>query len=420
MRILVLTNLYPPHYVGGYELRCRDVTEALQQRGHEVQVLTSNHAVEGVRTVAPGYQVSRSLRVHGFFGHPWLGIPSLRKLEAFNNARLRAAISEFKPDVVHVWNLGGISKSLIFTLQQLRIPLVFDVSDHWIARSLAHDVWLSWWNSPRLSRVGRAARTMLSWMGKRAQWDLAAPTSPVRQMAFKRIYFCSKRLKQITLVAGYPVAHGAVIHCPVDTEKYNGSVKPATQDMRRLLYAGRLSEDKGVLTALKAMLQVKDRTRLSLSIYGKGEGAYEQMLKEFVHQHSLPVTFHNATPEEMPQVYRDHDALLFTSAWEEPFALTPLEAMATGLPVIGTTAGGSAELFCSGRNSLTFAAGNADQLAAQIRFLELNPDIRQTLATAGQENVLQRLNLPIIVDQIEHYLEETLSPAASGNLCQIA
>jgi len=34
MRILVLTNLYPPHYVGGNQLRCRDITEALKERCH--------------------------------------------------------------------------------------------------------------------------------------------------------------------------------------------------------------------------------------------------------------------------------------------------------------------------------------------------------------------------------------------------
>ena len=47
----------------------------------------------------------------------------------------------------------------------------------------------------------------------------------------------------------------------------------------------------------------------------------------------------------MPAVYRAHDLLLFTSEWAEPFALTPIEAMGCGLPVIGTTTGGSAELF---------------------------------------------------------------------------
>lgn len=39
MRILVLTHLYPPHYVGGNERRCRDITEAIKARGHAVHVL---------------------------------------------------------------------------------------------------------------------------------------------------------------------------------------------------------------------------------------------------------------------------------------------------------------------------------------------------------------------------------------------
>ena len=46
MKILVLTNLYPPHYVGGYELHCQTVVEALRARGHVVQVLTSDHGVK--------------------------------------------------------------------------------------------------------------------------------------------------------------------------------------------------------------------------------------------------------------------------------------------------------------------------------------------------------------------------------------
>jgi glycogen(starch) synthase len=52
MKILVLTNLYPPHYVGGYELRCAAITEALRQHGHEVNVLTSNHGVQDCASTA--------------------------------------------------------------------------------------------------------------------------------------------------------------------------------------------------------------------------------------------------------------------------------------------------------------------------------------------------------------------------------
>ena len=41
MRILVLSNLYPPDFIGGYELGCRRVVDALLARGHEVRVLTT-------------------------------------------------------------------------------------------------------------------------------------------------------------------------------------------------------------------------------------------------------------------------------------------------------------------------------------------------------------------------------------------
>lgn len=407
MRILVLTNLYPPHYVGGYELRCRDITEALKARGHAVHVLTSNH------TVAPldspfDYPVERSLRVHGFFGHPWLGVRDLLALEQHNNARLVAAIKSFKPDLVHVWNLGGISKSLALTLQRLNLPTVFDVSDHWIARSLIGDVWLDWWNRDNASISARIARSSLTATGQRRALQQRAPTNPLRHLNFQRIYFCSRRLRDITVQAGYQVEHGAVIHCPVNTDAYHGTVRSEAQPMKKLLYAGRLSEDKGILTALKAMASLKHQFEGSLHVYGKGDADYVQMLTRFVADQSLPVTFHSATPEQMPEVYRSHDALLFTSEWEEPFALTPLEAMASGLPVIGTTTGGSAELFQQGVNALTYQAGDPIQLAENIATLAANPRLRKDIALQGQQLMQSQFHLSAIVSEVENYLEETL------------
>lgn len=409
MRILVVSNLYPPHYVGGYELRCRDITEAMLARGHEVQVLTSNHALNGVEDEARDFTVERTLRLHGFFGHPWLGIRKLEALELHNNATLLSAIERFKPDLVHVWNLGGISKSLVLTLQRLSIPTVFDVSDHWIAQSLKGDVWLDWWNRPQSGTGAKFARSLATSLGKRARFHHTAPTNPLRHMRFPRIYFCSRRLRQIAVEAGYNVAHGEVIHCPVNTDRYRGEVKPASHPVKKLLYAGRLSEDKGILTALQAMRALKGRSDAELHVYGKGEPAYEAMLKGYATTHALPVSFHSATPAQMPEVYRRHDTLLFTSEWEEPFALTPLEAMASGLPVIGTMTGGSAELLCHSENALTYPAGDAQALASQILALQIDSADRERMARAGQDEVRQRLTLPIITSQIESYLADTLS-----------
>lgn len=407
MKILVVTNLYPPHYIGGYELRCETITNALRARGHDVQVLTSNHGLkEGASSAEPG--VERSLRVHGFYGHPWLGIGSLRDLEFHNHRVLRDAITRFRPDVVHVWNLGGISKSLTLTLQRLGVPTVYDVSDHWIARSLVGDVWLRWWNRQDAPLPHRLLRALWTATGARKRWDQLAPTNPISDIRFSRIYFCSRALLEITRGKGYDVGHGAVIHCPVDIRRFHGEPRTAVTPMRKLLYVGRFSEDKGVLTALKAMALVRDQFPGELHLYGRGDADYEAELKRFAETEKLRVEFRSAKAAEMPDVYRSHDALLFTSEWEEPFALTPLEAMACGLPVIGTTTGGSIELLRHGDNALTYQAGDPAELARRILELEADANLRARLAQTGYAEVRERLNEELIVSQIETYLRETI------------
>jgi glycosyltransferase involved in cell wall biosynthesis len=123
------------------------------------------------------------------------------------------------------------------------------------------------------------------------------------------------------------------------------------------------------MTALRAMKHIRSTAPHfagELHIYGKGDPDYTAELKSFVSKSNLPVTFSSAGMDEMPAIYRKHDALLFTSEWAEPFALTPLEAMASGLPVIGTTTGGSREIFRHRDNALTYTAGNAEELGEEI------------------------------------------------------
>jgi glycosyltransferase involved in cell wall biosynthesis len=408
MKILVLTALYPPHHLGGYELRCRDIVQALRQRGHTVEILTSNHRLP---TVPPGGEepgVERSLHVHGFFGHPWRNIRELRGLEFHNHAHLRAAIARFQPDVVHVWFMGGLSKSFIFALARMNVPVVYDVSDHWIARSLKADVWLDWWNRPHPSLPARCLRTAWTLAGRRAAWDRLAPTNPIRHARFPRIYFCSAALRDLTAQAGFPVAHGAVIHCPVNTVKFHGEPPPPDRPVKKFLYVGRVVADKGVMTALRALRELQGTFTGELTICGHGDPTYEAKIKQFAQEHHLPVRFTSATPEQIPEVYRQHDALLFTSEWEEPFALTPLEAMASGLPVIGTTTGGSRELLRHGENALTYTAGHAEELAQRIRELTADPALARRLAVTAQAG-LSRLTEPVIVDQIEAYLAESIA-----------
>ncbi len=63
MRILIITNLYPPHVLGGYEIGCRSVAAGLHARGHHVEVL-AGHAP--IASYDDPYWVHRVLDVRGF------------------------------------------------------------------------------------------------------------------------------------------------------------------------------------------------------------------------------------------------------------------------------------------------------------------------------------------------------------------
>ena len=68
MKILVITNLYPPHHAGTFDLRCEAVVNHLKLRGHTVRVLTSTH---GMLAAQQGGEVERRLALKENL-HEWL------------------------------------------------------------------------------------------------------------------------------------------------------------------------------------------------------------------------------------------------------------------------------------------------------------------------------------------------------------
>lgn len=404
MKILVLSNLYPPHAIGGYEERCRRTVEALQARGHDVRVVTSTHGIKPGSSAEAG--VARRFRIHGFFGQPWLPTYRLFLLERHNHAVLRDEISSFAPDVIHVWNLGGLSKALMLTLEAWAGPVVYDVSDHWIARSLVADVWLRWWNGEAGGRLARTTRQVLHRTGVSRIVRRSAPYGSWDSIRFRRVYFCSRALRDLTEGSGWKVGHGRVIPCAVDAARF--AVRPDSDRFERLLFVGRLNDDKDPLTAIRALADLRSRgRRYVLDIYGAGDADYVKLLREEVCRLDLEdrVSFLRAAPDDMPAIYARYDALLFCSAWAEPFALTPLEAMAAGLPVIGTPSGGSLELFRDRENSLVFPARDFRALADAVLWLDEHPEQRRTLAARGREDVQKNYRFEAIVDRIEQELE---------------
>jgi glycosyltransferase involved in cell wall biosynthesis len=377
-------------------------------------------------------QAERRLTLNGVFGHPRLTkVHDLKPIEIHNSTVVKEVVERYQPDVIHVFSLQGLSKSLIFTLRNTKRPTVYDIADHWLSAGVREDPWLKFWNAPSLSFLESSTRTALEMSGERGRLDSTAPTrmrkgyerlptvygdaktlaavqpNSIPSFRFDRIYFCSQTLKQLTETVGFVVTHAEVIYPGIQTQQFIGEIKSGSAPVEKFLIVSKLDKDSGVMTALEALRQVRAiKVKATLSIYGRGDSNYIAELRSFVVRYQLPVEFLTVSnlSQDLPSVYRKHDALLYTPEWNEPFPVTPLEAMACGLPVIASRAGGANELFRHGENAFTYETANAAELAARIQELQMQPALRTQMAEAAQSEVLSKYNESNVTDQIENYL----------------
>jgi glycogen synthase len=220
----------------------------------------------------------------------------------------------------------------------------------------------------------------------------------------------SYALKNIIEQAGISIPHSQVIHGGTNVEDFkrcqeNSGIKRSNGKLK-LLYVGRLSPEKGIETAISSLdsLPEIDKPHVTLDVYGNGFSDYEKHLRDNVASKGYGdrVVFHGNVPrQEIPTIMGRYDSLIFPSEWEEPFARTVLEAMASGLVVIGTTTGGTGEVLRDCETGLTFKPGDAGSLSRQISKLRHDQNLSTKLSVAGKRLVEENFTLEKMVDKFE-------------------
>jgi len=155
-------------------------------------------------------------------------------------------------------------------------------------------------------------------------------------------------------------------------------------------YVGRLVQEKGVGLLLKAVADLPGDWRLSVL----GDGPHRSRLVELSSKLDLEdrVVFHTPLPNsEMPAHYRRLDALVLPSRgrpnWREQFGRVLIEAMACGIPVVGSDSGEIPNVL--GEAGLIFPEEDAAELGAHLRLLMGDQSLRVSLAQEGRDRVLQ-------------------------------
>lgn len=397
MKILTIGNMYPPQQIGGAELVWRSWVEHARAAGHEVRVLTTDVRLPGAVVTAESERgVERTLQWywddHAF---PPRSLRQRVAIERGNARTLARVVVETEPEVVVWWAMAGMSFGLIERVRRLGLPQVAVLGDYWLKYGPDVDGWMKPFRGHRLR--GAIAERLT---GLPTSVDLG------RDMHY---VFVSETLRRRAREAFPELANDEVAHHGPDLALFRPAERPPWT--WRLLCLGRIDERKGVAIAIRALHHLPDAA--TLQVVGSGDDGHLDELKRIAVDEGLTarVTFTASRPrEELPGLMAAVDALVFPVTWAEPWGLVPSEAMAVGLPVIGSGRGGSGEYMTHGENSLIFDAdAGPEALAARVHELADDPALRERLRETGFRTVAE-----LCVDDFDERVQAAVERAATS------
>ncbi|MEJ2870729.1 glycosyltransferase [Actinomycetospora sp. OC33-EN08] len=232
----------------------------------------------------------------------------------------------------------------------------------------------------------------------------AADTSPPSRVALESdlgasvdrvIATCADEVRELAAL-GIPVTNVDVVPCGVDVRRFDpASLGPRPDGPPRVLTVSRLVPRKGVDTAVRALARVPAPAELVVA--GGPEGAGLAGDPEVARLRALAdaegvtdrVRFLGRVgPAEVPALMRAADVVVQLPTYE-PFGLVPLEAMASGRPVVAAQVGGLADTVVDGVTGLHVPPGDPDAAGRAIAALLADPGRRARYGRAGRARVLE-------------------------------
>jgi len=177
---------------------------------------------------------------------------------------------------------------------------------------------------------------------------------------------------------------------------------PTSSDNAPLLFAGRITPEKGVEEAIEIARLAGHSLLIAGGIYN--QHYYEQRILPHLQNESEHITYlghldHTALWDVMGRAR----ALLFPIAWDEPFGLVPVEAMATGTPVIAFRRGATEEVIRHGKTGFLVEPGDCAAAAIYVS------QVGQLLRANCRAHVEADFSLARMLDAYEQMYRSLLS-----------
>ncbi len=411
LRIYLVSQGYPPADTSGIARWTHECARGLADLGHEVHVITRS-ASEGAFVDMVGgvwlHSVPDRFDDERVYLSP-VPLPDsiLRRAEAVL-AEIKRCQGIWGVDVVSapIWDLEGI-----LCAEYLELPVITSLHTTYRLALPFKPAWTT-------DREYRRRHVNLVMAGERWLLSHGASILANSQEIVHEIdaaYQCSlaTQAKQLAVVP-----HG-LDAAPAAPEL--GA--PRAPGPLRILFVGRLEERKGPDTLLAALaLLPRNTPPLAIELLGQSPGDKD----EFVRALKAAAAKLSARPAQftvnfvgyvddatLQQAYARCDIFVAPSRFES-FGLILIEAMRWAKPVVACDIGGMREVIDSGDSGLLVPPGDADALAASLRTLINDSELRHGLGQRGFERYLQRFTRQTMALQLQAFLASVSTQGATA------
>jgi glycosyltransferase involved in cell wall biosynthesis len=175
---------------------------------------------------------------------------------------------------------------------------------------------------------------------------------------------------------------------------------------RYAIYAGRLSEEKGVRTLIAAWEHIK-----GLQLRIAGDGPLRRELEDHSRRKGLAIDFLGRVPQaDVLDLVRGAEMHIIPSECYEGFPMAVLEAYACGTPVVASRIGSLEEIVLEGESGLKFQAASPRDLAEKVTALHTDPPRLRTMRLASRalfdENYTADRNYKLLMDIYDRALAD--------------
>ena len=390
VRLLVLTNAFPPPAQGGYSEACADVVHGLVGRGHGVSVLTASANGDSPGcgdTAGELLSVRRVLSpVVGAWRRPRPAHRARRSDEKALTEELDRGV-----DALLVWHLRGIVKRPVRLAHARGVPVIYCLHDRWVLYERPGALCLPW------GRLGSTAERLLG-------------EPPILEEGW--VCFNSAWLQDEYACRGWRPRRARIAPAGLDPSWFAAPRQgAAARRADRLLFAGRLDRGKGLDVALRALVRLRDGAPWRLTVAGLATDAAEaRRLRALADDLGLGdrVTWVPAVPRRhLGELFANHDVALYPSTDPESFGLGLLEAMASGLIAVSSALGAPRQWLEHERNALIHRPGDHAALAAGLARLMADGELPARLREGGVRTA-RRFALGKVLDTTEALLQEVI------------